>query len=135
MATTRKSDLQSQAAEGSGDERRILPSDIDMAATQFGLTHDEADGLVRSGRVTQAEADKIKGARTVYRVRYEAIEPTAAHDLRAKADAAAEEAAASARVEVLGEQADADPAKPESGPYGPNADYVKVDLPADKDAQ
>lgn len=104
---------------------RVLPSDVTSIAQANNLTQAEAE------RVAAGESvDTVKGERTVYRVRYEALEPTASIHPLAAADAAAARRDAEASATVV---AGPDPALPQSGPYGPNADYEPVSAPEDKD--
>lgn len=105
---------------------RVLPSDILSLEQQHNLTRVEAE------RVANGESvDTVKGERTVYRARYEALEVDPAFHPLAAADVATEqrEADAAASAKVAGP----DPALPQSGPYGPNADYQSVEVPKDKD--
>lgn len=105
--------------------KTVLPSDIEGLSQQHNLTRVEAE------RVAAGESvDTVKSERTVYRTRYEALEAQPAFHPLAAADAAAarrdEEAAATTA-------SGPDPALPQSGPYGPNADYQSVEVPQDKD--
>ena len=113
------------AKKSESTERKPLPSDITGLAQQHNLTQTEAE------RVANGESvDTVKGERTVYRQRYEALEAQPSFHPLAAADAAAarrdEEAARAGNTGP-------DPALPQSGPYGPNADYESVTAPADKD--
>lgn len=115
MAESKKKDTTPQ---------RVLPSDVTALAQQHNLTQAEAE------RVAHGESvDTVKGERTVYRARYEALEANPAFHPLAAADAAAERRDAEQASEPVGP----DPALPQSGPYGPNAQYAKVATPEDKD--
>lgn len=104
---------------------RVLSSDITGLEQQHNLTRVEAE------RVANGESvDAVKGERTVYRARYEAVEAQPAFHPLAAADAAAE--ARDADEKASGSSGP-DPALPQSGPYGPNADYQGVKVPEDKD--
>lgn len=109
----------------SSQQNRVLNSDITGLEQQHNLTRVEAE------RVANGESvDTVKGERTVYRARYEAVEAQPSFHPLAAADAAAE------RRDAEGGAAGAtgpDPALPQSGPYGPNADYQGVKVPQDKD--
>lgn len=104
---------------------RVLSSDITALEQQHNLTRVEAE------RVANGESvDTVKGERTVYRARYEAIDAQPAFHPLAAADAAAERRDAGGGNDGA---AGPDPALPQSGPYGPNADYQGVKVPEDKD--
>lgn len=106
--------------------QRVLQSDITGLEQQHNLTRVEAERVANGENV-----DTVKGERTVYRARYEAVEAQPAFHPLAAADAAAE-----VRESADGGSAGAsgpDPALPQSGPYGPNADYQGVKVPEDKD--
>lgn len=112
-------------SDKNSEPTRVLQSDITGLEQAHNLTRVEAE------RVANGESvDTVKGERTVYRARYEAIEAQPAFHPLAAADAAAE------RRDAEGDGAGAqgpDPALPQSGPYGPNADYQGVKAPEDKD--
>lgn len=104
---------------------RVLSSDITGLEQQHNLTRVEAE------RVANGESvDTVKGQRTVYRARYEAVDAQPAFHPLAAADAAAEQRDNS---EQAAGASGPDPALPQSGPYGPNADYQGVKVPEDKD--
>lgn len=105
---------------------RVLNSDITALEQQHNLTRVEAE------RVANGESvDTVKGERTVYRPRYEALEANPSFHPLAAADAAAERR--DAEQENSTTASGPDPALPQSGPYGPNAEYQGVKVPEDKD--
>lgn len=107
--------------------KTVLPSDITGLEQQYNLTRPEAERVANGENV-----DAVKGERTVYRTRYEALEAQPAFHPLAAADAAAERRDA-APAEEKKVDVGPDPALPTSGPYGPNADYQSVEVPEDKD--
>lgn len=104
---------------------RVLNSDITALEQQHNLTRVEAERVANGENV-----DNVKGERTVYRVRYEALQADPAFHPLAAADAAAERRDADSSSTAV---AGPDPALPQSGPYGPNAEYADVTTPVDKD--
>lgn len=104
---------------------RVLQSDITGLEQQHNLTRVEAERVANGENV-----DSVKGERTVYRARYEAIDAQPAFHPLAAADAAAERRDADS---AAAGSSGPDPALPQSGPYGPNADYQGVKVPEDKD--
>lgn len=111
--------------KSTSEPKRVLSSDITGLEQQHNLTRVEAE------RVANGESvDSVKGERTVFRARYEALEAQPAFHPLAAADAAAERRDADASGDGA---SGPDPALPQSGPYGPNADYQSVSVPEDKD--
>jgi hypothetical protein len=109
----------------SSENKTVLPSDVAGLAQQHNLTTLEAE------RVAGGESvDTVKAERVVYRPRYEALEAQPAFHPLAAADAAA--ARREEDSQAVG-NAGPDPALPQSGPYGPNAEYQSVKVPEDKD--
>jgi hypothetical protein len=118
---------ESKSKSSSSQPKRVLSSDITGLEQQHNLTRAEAE------RVANGESvDSVKSERTVFRPRYEALEANPAFHPLAAADAAAERREAEAEGRPAG-SVGPDPALPQSGPYGPNAEYAEVSTPEDKD--
>lgn len=116
---------ESKSKSSNAEPTRVLSSDITALEQQHNLTRVEAE------RVANGESvDTVKGERTVYRARYEALEANPSFHPLAAADAAAERRDADSISTAV---AGPDPALPQSGPYGPNAEYAEVSTPEDKD--
>lgn len=142
MARTRNDDttgdevVTPDTAVAAPADERVLPSDIEGLARQYNLTMDEAERLAReSGKLgDDSVADRIKGERRIYRVRYESVaahanaltaaDTTAAVNEKraAKADETRESLVAAATTPTI------DSTKPESGPHGPFASYENVEV-------
>lgn len=122
----------SELGKNSQGETTIYPSDVDAVATQYNLTTPEAERLLLSGKVTDKEADKIKGERVVYRQHYEYVTSPSSNPL-----AAADEARSRQEQEEADRKAAdaiaADKSSPEAGPYGPEAVYTEAEAPVDTD--
>jgi hypothetical protein len=122
-----------ELGKNSQGEPTVYPSDVEAVALQYNLTTPEAERLLLGGKVTDKEADKIKGERVVFRPHYEYVtnpdsNPLAAADRRAEEQAASEEERKAAADRIA-----TDKTSPEAGPYGPNAVYSEVEAPVDRD--
>lgn len=121
--------------EDSNGDPAIYPSDIESVATQYGITTVEAERLLVSGKVTEAEANKIKEERVVFRPHYEYLSaadssPLAVAERRRLEEERTAEEARKARDKAA---PTTDKTSPEAGPYGPNAVYSEVEAPVDTD--
>lgn len=130
MAATRRDSGEKTASSTTEEapERTYLRSDVEMAVSQYGLTTPEAEKLLDEGNLNQSSADELINSRVVYRTRYEVVTPpdaSAVEDVKVPTTPG--------EVAALPNPSGADPSKPESGPYGPNADYDEVTAPVDKD--
>lgn len=123
-----------ELGKNSSGDPTLYPSDVESVRQQYNLTGTEAEGLLRGGKVTPAEADKLKAGRVVYQQAYRALVnpltvPETLADARREAAQAADEETQKRGQEDQGP----DPALPTSGPYGPNEEYTVVESPEDKD--
>lgn len=124
-----------ELGKDSNGDPAIYPSDIESVATQYGLTTVEAERLLVSGKVTEAEANKIKEERVVFRPHYEYVSgndssPLAVAERRRLEEERTAEEARKARDKA---GPTTDKFSPEAGPYGPNAVYTEVEAPVDTD--
>lgn len=126
-----------ETGKNSQGEPTIYPSDVEAVSTQYGLTSAEAERLLVSGKVTDKEADKIKGERVVYRPHYEYVAGTESNPLsvadRRREEAERAEADAEKARKGAADRIAEDKTSPEAGPYGPNAVYSEVEAPTDTD--
>lgn len=121
-----------EVGKNSNGDPTLYPSDVAAVTTAHGLTVPEAEEHILSG----TSPDELKARRVLYRSSYDQIPATAENHPLVAADAAhtaAEEEARKAAEDRAAAQAEAnapttDKTQPEAGPYGPYAEYRKVEV-------
>lgn len=119
--------------------RPMLDSDIEGLMRQYNLTRPEAEELWNRSDAGNGSdpagqvVDTIKGARVVYRPVYEQVPATLSHPLVAIDERARLQALEGAEAEPVEPVPDA--TRPESGPYGPHANYPKAEVSPEEIAQ
>lgn len=121
--------------KNSEGEPVLYSSDVEMLAQAHNLTIPEAEDVwrrsVEGSESEEAAVAAVKGGRVVYRPRYEAVSPTVSHPLvQLDNRAALNDAREGSTVAPT-----ADATQPESGPYGPYADYENHTPSAEEVAQ
>lgn len=109
-----------ELGKNSRGEPTIYPSDVASVTASHGLTVPEAEEHLVHG----TSPEELKGRRVLYRQSYDQIPATAENHPLVAADAVRAEAEAT----VEAGEAVPDKTQPEAGPYGPFADYRKVEV-------